>query len=94
MSDEIKYYVKFANGWNKIHIGDPNQILCNGEWPPFDGWKGPYESPEEAAEAVNNYRIHKCQGCFSPRSRSKSVKAISIPMGGQPGYKLRGTRRG
>ena len=86
---KAEYYVKFENGYNKIHIGDPH-LLCRPETPNpevfHSNWKGPFLTPEEAEEAVNHYKIHHCRGCFNPRLSSEDYRRsreILSPTGGQ-----------
>lgn len=94
---EDKYYIKHENGYNKIHMGDPD-LRCNGEIPTpgIRGslWLGPFNTVEEAEAAVNHQRVHHCRGCFSPQNTRISVNAVSTPMGGQPEYRLKRKPRG
>lgn len=96
MYGEDKFYVKWERGYNRVHIGDP-QLRC-GPIPDLDirnsEWKGPFDTLEEAKDAVDNIRTHNCRICFNSSSYEKPINAISTPMGGQPGYRSKYKRRG
>lgn len=93
MYREHKYYVKYENGWNKIHIGDPH-LFCRPETPspggPFSAWKGPFDTPEQAADAVNHERVHRCRGCFNPSvspEQYRRSREVLTPTGGKSAYR-------